>query len=194
MAPIASSTRLPMLGWGAFAFRCGQRASFGTQKMLAARYSSGSSGLAPCAFWPSSSACFASKASEMYLRKIKPRTTCLYSAASMLLRRASAAAQSFASRPMVALSALLAGCVVFVLPPLALRAIRFDPPGGGSPRNWALSDGSVRVLSGHTAAALGHEGGILRACGFGSPTPDRSHAARCARATLLAPRAALCSL
>ena len=48
--------------------------------------------------WASNSACFASKASEMYLRKIRPRTTCLYSAASMLLRRASAAAQSFASK------------------------------------------------------------------------------------------------
>ena len=35
----------------------------------------------------------------MYLRKIRPRTTCLYSAASMLLRRASAACQSFASKP-----------------------------------------------------------------------------------------------
>src|SRR6266566_5247836 len=70
--------------------------------MLEARYSSGSSGLAPCAFWTSSSACFASKASEMYLRKIRPRTTCLYSAASMLLRSASAAAQSLASKPIVA--------------------------------------------------------------------------------------------
>ena len=35
----------------------------------------------------------------MYLRKIRPRTTCLYSAASMLLRSASAAAQSLASKP-----------------------------------------------------------------------------------------------
>ena len=38
-----------MVGCGALAFRCAQRASFGTQKMLAARYSSGSSGSAPCA-------------------------------------------------------------------------------------------------------------------------------------------------
>ena len=72
---------------------------WGTQKMLYARYSSGSSGSAPWACWASSSACLASKASEMYLRKIRPRTTCLYSAASMLLRRASAAAQSCASKP-----------------------------------------------------------------------------------------------
>jgi hypothetical protein len=35
----------------------------------------------------------------MYLRKISPSTTCLYSAASMLLRSASAAAQSFDSNP-----------------------------------------------------------------------------------------------
>src|SRR3989442_12729782 len=96
-----------MVGCGAFAFKYVQRASFGTQKMLAARYSSGSSGFAPCAFWDSSSACFASKASEMYLRKIRPRRTCLYSAASMLLRRASAAAQSFASKPKLAAESFL---------------------------------------------------------------------------------------
>src|SRR5450759_2867575 len=99
MAVIASSTRVPIVGCGALAFRCDQRASFGTQKMLAARYSSGSSGSAPAARSASSSACFASKASLMYLRKIRPRTTCLYSAASMLLRRASAVCQSFASKP-----------------------------------------------------------------------------------------------
>ena len=98
-----------MVGCGAFAFRCDQRASFGTQKMLAARYSSGSSGSAPCAFCASSSACFASKASEMYLRKIRPRTTCLYSAASMLLRSASAAAQSLASKPRLAVVSFFFG-------------------------------------------------------------------------------------
>src|SRR5437870_1869420 len=38
----------------------------------------------------------------MYLRKIRPRTTCLYSAASMLERSLSAASQSFASKPSVA--------------------------------------------------------------------------------------------
>src|SRR5581483_2964256 len=82
-------------------------APFGTQKILAARYSSGSSGSAPWAFCVSSSACLASKASEMYLRKMRPRTTCLYSAASMLLRRASAAAHSFASKPRFAVVRLL---------------------------------------------------------------------------------------
>ena len=49
MAAIASSTSVPIVGCGACAFRCCQRASCGTQKMLAARYSSGSSGSAPCA-------------------------------------------------------------------------------------------------------------------------------------------------
>ncbi len=38
-----------------------------------------------------------SKVSEMYLRKMRPRTTCLYSAASMLLRSLSAASHSLAS-------------------------------------------------------------------------------------------------
>ncbi len=112
MALIASSTSVPMVGCGALALRCGQRASFGTQKMLEARYSSGSSGSAPCARWASSSARLASKASEMYLRKIKPSTTCLYSAASMLLRSASAAAHSLASKPRLAAVLLLV--VVFI--------------------------------------------------------------------------------
>jgi hypothetical protein len=35
----------------------------------------------------------------MYLMNIRPSRTCLYSAASMLLRSASAAAHSFASSP-----------------------------------------------------------------------------------------------
>src|SRR5436190_5436537 len=72
--------------------------------MFSARYSSGSSGLAP-AYSPSLATSFAwcsSKLSEMYLRKIRPRTTCLYSAASMLLRSLSAASQSFCSKPILA--------------------------------------------------------------------------------------------
>src|SRR2546422_10414994 len=44
----------------------------------------------------------------MYLRKIRPRTTCLYSAASMLLRSASAAAQSFCSNSRLAPFSVLA--------------------------------------------------------------------------------------
>ena len=99
---MASSTILPMVGCGALSWRTDQRASLGTQKMLSARYSSGSSGSAPSEVRAASSARFDSKASEMYLRKMRPRTTCLYSAASMLLRRASAAAQSLGSRPSMA--------------------------------------------------------------------------------------------
>src|SRR5881275_1547530 len=38
----------------------------------------------------------------MYLRKMRPRTTCLYSAASILLRSLSAASQSLASKPRLA--------------------------------------------------------------------------------------------
>ena len=38
----------------------------------------------------------------MYFRKISPRTTCLYSAASMEPRRALAAAHSWASKPRLA--------------------------------------------------------------------------------------------
>ena len=60
-AAIASSTRVPIVGCGAAAFSADQRASLGTQKMLAARYSSGTSpkakttGESP----PESSACAA---------------------------------------------------------------------------------------------------------------------------------------
>src|SRR5205807_10276999 len=81
-----------------------QGAGGGTQKVFSARYSSGSSGFAPAySPWPESSyAWCSSKLSEMYLRKIRPRTTCLYSAASMLLRSLSAASQSLASKPMLA--------------------------------------------------------------------------------------------
>src|SRR5438132_909396 len=198
MALIASSTRVPMPGCGALAFRCIQRASFGTQKMLAARYSSGSSGLAPCAFWPSSSACFASKASEMYLRKIKPRTTCLYSAASMLLRRASAAAQSFASRPCVALGGSVTRPVLDA-PVFALRAILSplpDVPDSAPADDSKVGAGSVLSKGvfaaggvGFAALALGHPARVRT----GAPTPDRSHVEQCARATLSTPRAAPCS-
>lgn len=52
-----------------------RRASAGTQKTLSAMYSSGSSGSASRSF--TSATRFSSKASEIYLRKISPRTTCL---------------------------------------------------------------------------------------------------------------------
>ena len=113
---MASSTSWPIAGCGAIDLRYCHRASGGTQKILTARYSSGSSGSAPCAPCDSSSACFASNASEMYFRKMRPSTTCLYSAASMLFRNASAVAQSFASNPRFA--------AVSVLVDLVLVAIR----------------------------------------------------------------------
>src|SRR5213593_2781335 len=47
IAAMALSTICPISGCGALAFRWAHRASLGTQKMLAARYSSGSSGSAP---------------------------------------------------------------------------------------------------------------------------------------------------
>src|SRR5437773_7581042 len=143
MALIASSTSVPMVGCGALALKCSQRASFGTQKMLSARYSSGSSGSAPCLRCASSSPCLASKASEMYLRKISPRTTCLYSAASMLLRSASAAAQSFASKPRLApfwlllvLDCLAMGLFKTTFEGLGFRVLRFFvlPLAGGGKR------------------------------------------------------------
>ena len=65
--------------------------------MFSPRYSSMSSGSYPSAVFDSSQACNSWKASEMYLRKMRPRTTCLYSAASMLPRSASAIRQSSAS-------------------------------------------------------------------------------------------------
>ena len=75
MATMASSISLPMVGCLALACRCDQRASFGTQNTFSARYSSGSSAAAGSS--ASSAARFASKASEMYLRKIRPSATCL---------------------------------------------------------------------------------------------------------------------
>src|SRR3990172_6804028 len=103
MALIASSTSLPMVGCRALAMRRVQRASFGIQEMFVARYASGYSGSAPSAFCAASSSGLTSKASEMYLRKIEPRTTCLYSAASMWPRSLSAAAHGFSTKPGFAL-------------------------------------------------------------------------------------------
>src|SRR5262245_24741935 len=100
MASIALSTRTPTVGCLAWAWRPAQRASGGTQKTLSAAYSSRSSGSAP-ACRRSLERC-SSKASEMYLRKTRPRTTCLYSAASIEPRSLSAASQSFSSKPSAA--------------------------------------------------------------------------------------------
>ena len=75
IASIASSISLPIEGCFALACRRDHRAAFGTQKTFSARYSSGSSASASSSV--SKSARFASKASEMYLRKISPSATCL---------------------------------------------------------------------------------------------------------------------
>jgi hypothetical protein len=58
-------------------------------------------------------ACISSNESEMYFRNISPRTTCLYSAASMLLRSLSAASQSLASNPRLAADDFDSGAAAF---------------------------------------------------------------------------------
>ena len=88
-----------MLGCLALLCRNCQRASGGTQKTFWARYSSASSGSAPWSASAKSCLCNSAKASEMYFKKIRPSTTCLYSAASILLRSLSAACQSVCSKP-----------------------------------------------------------------------------------------------
>src|SRR5688572_18786413 len=100
----------PTSGDLALALMVCQRASGGSQKTLAARYSSRFSAASACcgstlmnhsllgSEKPNSSCSrFSSKASEMYLR-MRPRQTCLYSEASMCPRILSAAAQSWASK------------------------------------------------------------------------------------------------
>ena len=119
-----------MVGCLACALRWPQRASRGTQKMLTARYSSGSSGSAPSACSRSSWACLSSKASEMYLRKIRPRTTCLYSAASIEPRSASAMRHSSASYPVVAAWAVAApppSAFCFLGRPRAMTLVYITP-------------------------------------------------------------------
>jgi len=72
------------------------------QNTLTARYSSLSSGSAPWDCSAASRVWCSSNASEMYFRKMRPRTTCLYSAASMLDRSASAASHRCFSKPSTA--------------------------------------------------------------------------------------------
>src|SRR5450830_1316987 len=184
MASMASSTVRPIVGWGAWAFRWDQRASRGTQKMLWALYSSGSSGSAPSAraAAAASSACLASNASLMYLRKIRPRTMCLYSAASMLLRSMSADCQSLASRPVVALAVAEARGVRAPAARLvrAPRGLKFHPTldaDGASDRErddrlqptaWRPGRGCVFVRNAPIAA-----GPPIRSAAAGKP-PGRS--------------------
>ena len=94
----------PSIPWSR---RRGHLASSGTQKtpfeMYSSRSSSDSSSPAYSESLSRTSLAISSRRSsnesEMYLRKIRPRTTCLYSAASMLERSLSAASQSLASKP-----------------------------------------------------------------------------------------------
>src|SRR4051812_33539867 len=97
---MASSISLPMVVCLALAWRCDQRASLGTQNTFSARYSSGSS--AADGSSASKEECLASNASEMYFRKIRPSTTCLYSDGSRFPRSLSAARNISASKPRLA--------------------------------------------------------------------------------------------
>src|SRR5437879_538363 len=97
MATMASSMTLPIVVCFALPWMLAQRASFGTQKTFSAVYSSLSSGSASFSALRASYRSW--KASEMYLRKMRPRTTCLYSAASRLPRSLSAVAQRVTSKP-----------------------------------------------------------------------------------------------
>ena len=117
-------------------------------------------GVGPLALSASSRWCISSKESEMYLRKISPRTTCLYSAASMLLRILSAASQSLASNPRLAPLPL-------DLPDLVetafLAAIRnyLSSWAGPAGRRRKVEDSSppTRFHPGHVAIATGNPRG-----------------------------------
>ena len=148
-----------------------QRASGGTQNTRSARYSSGSSGSAPSSISSSSLACCSSKASEMYLRKISPSTTCLYSAASILLRSASAISQSFCSNsePSVAPPLAIACCCRGISRPLvaapAYSAVRVL----GAELSYLLAPATHPAAhQEHSAALLNHVLG--EGCGCGVQT------------------------
>ena len=139
---MARSTVWPMVACRARALRCGQRASDGTQKMFSAMYSSRSSA-ASSPHSASTAAWCSSKASEMYFRKMSPSTTCLYSAASIEPRRASAIAHSSASWPVVApLSVGLVAIFVAVFIPTAPGRI----PGAGSQRRYDTCHATVHLV------------------------------------------------
>ena len=113
---IASSTVFPMVGCFAFDKRKFQRASVGTKNTFSALYSSLSSGSAP-AYSPSPALSFSkcsSKASEIYFKNISPKTTCLYSAASIFFLSLSADFQSCFSKG----SSVLLPFFIAILSPL----------------------------------------------------------------------------
>ena len=170
--------------------------------MLTARYSSGSSGSAPCAVCAASSACLASKASEMYLRKISPRTTCLYSAASILLRSASAAAQSLASKPRLAplpLFFVLEACFgVFAIvpPPHHSGAVIGDSPSGcdycGNSSRFRQASENVTISATFflTSVPISVTGGQSRSSNYRGTlleTIPEAERGRCPRAGLVTP-------
>ncbi|MPM57739.1 hypothetical protein SDC9_104562 [bioreactor metagenome] len=96
---IASSMTFPISGDLAFDSMNFHLAFSGTQNTFSERYSSGSSGSIPSSFPATSSLCFASNESDTYFRNIRPSTTCLYSAASILFLSLSAALNNLASKP-----------------------------------------------------------------------------------------------
>ena len=100
IALIASSITVPISGVCAFAAISLQRAFTGTKKIPSEVYSSISSSKPS----PSStnSLYFPSKRSEIYFRKINPRTTFLYSDASIFPRNTQAASQICFSKPISA--------------------------------------------------------------------------------------------
>ena len=100
MARMASSMTVPISGVCALAEISFHLAPAGTKKIPSDVYSSiSSSKPSPSA---TNSLCFSSKRSDIYFRKIRPKTTFLYSDASMLPRRTQAASHICFSNPMSA--------------------------------------------------------------------------------------------
>ena len=98
IALIALSIVVPFSAEWAFLAITSQRASGGTKKTLTFLYSSISSfHLPPSSF--KSSLYLSSNLSDKYFKKIKPNTTCLYSAASIEPLSSSAASQICFSNP-----------------------------------------------------------------------------------------------
>ena len=93
MANILKSVEILLAGKVDYEFRTTVAPGVDKKDILAL-YSSISSGSAPSDWSCTNFSCRLLKESEMYLRKMRPRTTCLYSAASILERNLSAAAQS----------------------------------------------------------------------------------------------------
>src|SRR5690606_32757001 len=92
--------------------------------MLAARYSSRSSGsVYSVSCLALSSSYFSWKASEMYFKKIRPSTTCLYSAASIWPRNLSAICQSLSSKPRLAPFCF----PIVILPPYTEKVHQYAP-------------------------------------------------------------------